>query len=52
MRTGHDFDLAHPACPALGVMGCIASPSLQSQPASVMPWPVYSNMSDDDIRAI
>ena len=26
MRTGHDFDNAHPACPTLGVLGCLASP--------------------------
>jgi hypothetical protein len=52
MRTGHDFDLAHPACPTLGVMGCIASPPFKASLLQVMPWPVYANMSDDDIRAI
>ncbi len=52
IRTGHDFDLAHPACPTLGVMGCIASPPFKASLLQVMPWPVYANMSDDDIRAI
>jgi cytochrome c1 len=37
MRTGHDPDLEHPQI----------SPLLQ-----VMPWPVYQNMTDRDLRAI
>jgi hypothetical protein len=52
IRTGHDFDLAHPACPTLGVMGCIASPPFDASLLQVMPWPVYANMSDDDLRAV
>ncbi len=52
MRTGHDFDLAHPACPTLGAEGCIASPPFNAGLLQVMPWPVYSNMSDDDLRAV
>jgi hypothetical protein len=52
MRTGHDFDNAHPACPTLGAMGCIASPPFAAGLLQVMPWPVYSNMSDDDLRAV
>ncbi len=52
IRTGHDFDLAHPACPTLGVMGCIASPPFDASLLQVMPWPVYAHMSDDDLRAV
>jgi hypothetical protein len=51
IRTGHDFDHAHPACPTLGVEGCAASP-LNPDLLQVMPWPVYTKMSEDDIRAI
>jgi hypothetical protein len=52
INTGHDFDHAHPACPTLGVEGCIASPPFNADLLQVMPWPTYANMSDDDIRAI
>ena len=56
MRTGHDFDNAHPACPTLGVEGCFASPfppaPFDPTLLQVMPWPVFANMSDDDLRAI
>jgi hypothetical protein len=52
MRTGHDFDNAHPACPTMGVQGCIASPPFDANLLQVMPWPVYGNMSDDDLAAI
>ena len=51
MRTGHDFDNAHPACPTLGVEGCTAPPNAANL-LQVMPWPEYGNVSDDDIRAI
>ncbi|GAC1596332.1 MAG: hypothetical protein NVS4B10_05290 [Myxococcales bacterium] len=37
MRVGTDFDLAHPTI----------SPLLQ-----IMPWPIFKNMSDGDLRAI
>jgi hypothetical protein len=52
IRTGHDFDLAHPACPTLGAAGCIQSPPFDASLLQVMPWPGYSNMSDNDLRAI
>lgn len=52
IRTGHDMDLAHPACPTLGVEGCIASPPFDASLLQVMPWPVQANMSDDDLRAV
>lgn len=52
LRTGHDFDLAHPPCPTLGAEGCIASPPFAAGILQVMPWPVQGNMSDKDIEAI
>jgi hypothetical protein len=52
IRTGHDFDHAHPSCPTLGVEGCALSPPFNADLLLVMPWPVYTNMSDDDIRAV
>ena len=53
LRTGHDFDAAHPACSTgkLGAEGCISSPFAPDLLA-VMPWPVQGNMSDNDIEAI
>ena len=51
MRTGHDFDNAHPACPTLGVEGCSAPPD-DPNLLQTMPWPQYSNMSDNDFLAV
>jgi len=51
MRTGHDSDNAHPACPASGVVGCVAPPNAANL-LQVMPWPQYGNMSDDDLLAV
>jgi len=55
-RSGHDFDGAHPACPTLGPEGCVANtpafPPFDPSLLLVMPWPVYGNMSDDDLRAV
>jgi len=54
-RTGHDFDAAHPPCPASGAEGCILGPPatpLNGNVLQIMPWPVYSRMSDNDIQAI
>jgi hypothetical protein len=54
-RTGHDFDLAHPPCPATGAEGCIFGPPktpLNGNVLQIMPWPVYGKMSDNDIAAI
>jgi hypothetical protein len=54
LRTGHDFDLAHPACSTgkMGAYGCIASPPFAAGILQVMPWAVQGNMSDNDIAAI
>jgi hypothetical protein len=51
MRTGHDFDNAHPACPTLGVEGCSAPPDAANL-LQTMPWPQYGNMSDNDLLAV
>jgi mono/diheme cytochrome c family protein len=61
LRTGHDFDVAHPPCapmgapPVMGAEGCILGPPatpLNGLVLQIMPWETYSHMSDDDIAAI
>ena len=53
-RTGHDFDNAHPACPSLGVEGCIDTTKSPDDPSllQIMPWPIFGKMSDGDLRAV
>jgi hypothetical protein len=52
MRSGKDFDDAHPACPTLGVEGCISSPPFDGDLLQFMPWPIFHNLSDEDLFAI
>lgn len=55
LRTGHDFDKAHPPCPSAGAEGCILGPPatpLNGNVLQIMPWPTYAHMSDNDIEAI
>ena len=55
LRTGHDYDVAHPPCPKTGAEGCILGPPatpLNGLALQIMPWATYSHMSDDDIAAI
>lgn len=55
LRTGHDYDKAHPPCPATGAEGCILGPPvtpLNGNVLQIMPWATYGHMSDDDIAAI
>jgi mono/diheme cytochrome c family protein len=55
LKTGHDYDKAHPPCPATGAEGCILGPPttpLNGNVLQIMPWPVYGKMSDDDIAAM
>jgi hypothetical protein len=52
LRTGHDFDTAHPNCPATGAEGCINVPAINGLVLQIMPWPTFAKMSDDDIAAI
>ena len=52
MRTGKDFDGIHPPCPKIGSDGCILPVVADGDLLQIMPWPIYANMSDHDIRAI
>jgi hypothetical protein len=52
LRTGHDYDSAHPNCPAVGAEGCINVPAINGSVLQIMPWPTFAKMSDDDIAAI
>jgi len=55
LRTGHDYDVAHPPCPQTGAEGCILGPPvtpLNGLVLQIMPWATYGRMSDDDIAAI
>jgi len=52
LRTGHDYDSAHPNCPAAGAEGCINVPAINGSVLQIMPWPTFAKMSDDDIAAI
>ena len=54
-RTGHDFDNAHPPCPATGAEGCILGPPvtpLNGNVLQIMPWPVFAKKTDGDLRAV
>jgi hypothetical protein len=55
MKTGHDYDKAHPPCPRTGAQGCILGPPatpLNGEVLQIMPWPTFSHMSDNDLEAI
>jgi hypothetical protein len=55
MKTGHDYDKAHPPCPSTGAQGCILGPPatpLNGEVLQIMPWPTFSHMSDNDLEAI
>lgn len=54
MRKGTDFDHLHPNC---GVPGAPAPPNCLQPPFNgdllqVMPWPIFQDMTDHDLRAI
>ena len=55
LRTGHDFDNLHPTCtsalPVPKPANCIPAP-VDGSLLQVMPWPVFSNMTDHQIEAI
>jgi hypothetical protein len=51
MRTGVDPDHAHPTCNGAINTGCIPAP-FDGSLLQIMPWPVYQNMTDNDLRAI
>ncbi|MCU1338705.1 MAG: CytoChrome c, class [Bryobacterales bacterium] len=51
MRHGTDFDGWHPTC--TGALGpyCVPPP-FDGSLLQIMPWPIYANMTDHDLRAI
>ncbi len=54
MRTGTDFDHAHPTCGGPGATvnaGCVPWP-FNGDLLQIMPWPTFKNMSDHDLHAI
>jgi hypothetical protein len=51
LRTGKDYDHIHPTCTGAPNGACVPPP-FNGDKLQVMPWPVYRNMTDHDIRAI
>ncbi len=51
MRTGIDTDNVHPTCTGAPDGKCIPPP-FHGDLLQIMPWPVYQNMTDHDLRAI
>jgi len=51
IRTGKDFDHLHPACTGTPDSGCMPFP-FNGDVLQIMPWPIYKNMTDHDLRAI
>lgn len=53
LRTGEDPDHAHPNCSATVTTNCFpAFQPFDGDLLQIMPWPVYQNMGDRDLRAI
>ena len=53
LRTGKDFDALHPKCSATRTTNCFPPfPPFDGDLLQIMPWPIYGNMTDHDIRAI
>lgn len=51
IRTGMDADHVHPTCTGAPDGKCIPPP-FDGDLLQIMPWPVYQNMTDHDLRAI
>lgn len=51
IRTGVDMDHLHPTCQGAPNGTCVPFPFDGSR-LQIMPWPVYHNMTDHDLRAI
>jgi hypothetical protein len=53
MRHGTDLDHVHPNCPAAGIpaANCF-QPPFNGDLLQVMPWPLFRNMTDHELRAI
>jgi hypothetical protein len=51
LRTGVDMDHLHPTCTGAPNANCVPPP-INGALLQVMPWPVFANMTDHEIRAI
>ena len=51
MRSGTDFDHLHPTCTGAPDGTCIEAPA-DGALLQIMPWPLYAQMTDHDLRAI
>jgi hypothetical protein len=51
IRTGKDFDHLHPTCTGMPNANCVPPP-FNGDLLQIMPWPIYKNMTDHDLRAI
>jgi hypothetical protein len=51
MKTGVDPDHLHPTCKGPPAENCIPAP-FNGALLQIMPWPLYRNMTDHDLRAI
>lgn len=51
VRTGADLDGLHPTCPGPPNANCVPFP-FDGSKLQIMPWPIYKNMTDHDLRAI
>ena len=52
-RTGADLDHLHPNCSATVTTNCFpANQPFNGDLLQIMPWPVYQNMTEHDVRAI
>jgi hypothetical protein len=51
MRHGTDFEHLHPTCSATVTKNCLPPP-FRGDLLQIMPWPVYQDMTDRDLRAI
>jgi hypothetical protein len=51
LRTGHDYDKLHPNCGGTITDNCYNAP-VNGAVLQVMPWPIYQNMTDHQLKAI
>jgi hypothetical protein len=51
MRTGIDLDHLHPSCSPTVTTNCLPAP-FDGEVLQIMPWPIYKNWTDGDLRAI
>lgn len=51
LQHGVDADHLHPTCVGPPNAGCIPAP-FDGSKLQIMPWPIYQNMMDNDLRAI